>query len=193
MSALRTLPEGYREILNIDLQRDKKRALAVNMAALLMAAALGIGMHFLVPITTLVEGADSLPRALARPLVILVSYVAYIFLHEATHGLAMRCCGSKQIRYGITGIYAFAGSNDYYSKRAYLAIALAPVALWGIVLGVLCVLLPRDWFWVAWIVQIGNLSGAAGDFYVFLKFLCLPRDILVQDSGVGMKVYSAAP
>ena len=45
-------------------------------------------------------------------------------------------------------------------------------------------------FWCVYIVQITNISGAAGDMYVTGKFLRLPRDILVHDSGVSMTVYA---
>ena len=189
MKTVTTLPEGYGEILTVDLQKDKKLSLCINLAALVMMAVLGTGMHFWIPITTFFEFENGFWQAMLRPIILLVSYVAYILLHEAVHGVAMKLCGSKKVKYGFTGPYAYAGSEDYYGKRAYLFIALAPVVLWGIVLGVLCVLVPRDWFWVVWFVQIGNLSGAVGDFYVTFKFLRMPREILVQDSGVRMTVY----
>jgi len=67
---------------------------------------------------------------------------------------------------------------------------LAPVVFWGIVLAVINVLVPLEWFWVVYFIQIINLSGAAGDLYVTVKFSRLPSDILVQDYGVGMTVYS---
>ena len=35
------------------------------------------------------------------------------------------------------------------------------------------------------------LSGAAGDLFVTVKFSRMPSDVLIQDYGVGMKVYSA--
>ena len=87
-------------------------------------------------------------------------------------------------------MYAFAGSDDYYDKTAYIFIALAPIVLWGVVLAVVNILVPAEWFWVIYIIQVLNLSGAAGDLYVSVKFSRLPRDILVQDYGIGMVVYS---
>lgn len=50
---------------------------------------------------------------------------------------------------------------------------------------------PQNWFWVVYFIQIFNISGAAGDFYVTAKFSKMPDDILISDSGIGMKVYSA--
>lgn len=145
MRATATLPEEYKEIFSVDLQKDKRMALRINLAALVIMAILGVGMHFLIPITTLFDFSGSFGRAMIRPLVLLTAYVTYILLHEAVHGIAMRICGSKKIKYGFTGMYAFAGSDDYYGKGAYIFIALAPVVLWGIVLGIFCVLVPTDW------------------------------------------------
>ena len=77
-----------------------------------------------------------------------------------------------------------------YDKKNYFFIALAPVILWGVVLAILNVFVPEQWFWVVYYIQIANVSGAAGDLYVTVKFSKMPKDILVTDSGVEMKVYS---
>lgn len=122
--------------------------------------------------------------------VLLVLLVVYMILHELVHGIAMKMCGTKKIKYGFTGMYAFAGSDDYYRKKPYIFIALAPVVLWGVVLAVVNPFVSAEWFWVVYLIQISNISGAAGDLYVTLKFSKLPKDILVKDYGVGMRVYS---
>ncbi len=54
----------------------------------------------------------------------------------------------------------------------------------------ICAIVPDEWFWIAYIIQIANISGAAGDLYVTARFTRLPKDILVRDSGVAMEVYS---
>jgi len=102
----------------------------------------------------------------------------------------MKICGTKKIKYGFTGMYAYAGSDDYYGKKAYIFIALAPVVLWGIVIAIINCFVPLDWFWGIYFLQIFNISGAAGDFFVTIKFLRFPKDILVKDKGVSMTVYS---
>ena len=114
----------------------------------------------------------------------------YLVLHELVHGITMKLCGTKKVKYGFTGLYAFAGSDDYYDKKSYIIIALAPVVFWGIVLAVINAFVPESWFWVVYFIQISNISGAAGDMYVTLKFSKMPKDILITDNGVGMKVYS---
>ncbi len=187
MKSYSTLPEGYEQTLSIDLQKDKKLSLLVNGLSLLIAAAMIVPLAFVIPFSTLFEG--ELWQTVIRLGVLAVAIIAYIILHEAVHALAMKICGTKKVRFGFTGLYAFAGSDDYYPKASYIFIALAPVVLWGIVLTVLCVFLPISWFWVAYGVQIMNLSGATGDFYVSVRFASFPKKTLIRDSGVSMSVF----
>ena len=182
MKALGNLPEGYREIYAVDLQKNKKLSAAVNLLAIGIAAVLVVVMQCFVPITSLFDTEDDLRSYLIRMGALLVLMVVYM--------IAMKMCGTKKVKYGFTGLYAFAGSADFYDKRSYIFIALAPVVLWGVVLAVINAFVPAAWFWVVYFIQIINLSGAAGDLFVTVKFSRLPSDILVQDSGVGMKVYS---
>lgn len=190
MKAIEALPEGYREFYSVDLQKNKKIALLVNLMALVIAVLLFVPMHFFVPITTLFDMEGGLRDYCIRFLALIVLMIVYIVLHELVHGIAMKLCGTKKIRYGFTGAYAFAGSSDYYGKKAYFFIALAPIVLWGIVLAVINPFVPVEWFWVVYIIQIINLSGAAGDLFVTIRFSRFPKDILVKDYGVGMTVYS---
>lgn len=190
MKTQENLPHGYRELLAVDLQNNKKLAVGVNLAAAVIAVLMCVPAHFHVPFSTLFDMEAGLLAYCLRFGVLVVAMVAYILLHELVHGITMRAFGCRRVKYGFTGLYAFAGSDAYFAKIPYLVIALAPVVVWGIVLGVLCACVPPAWFWVAYLVQIMNISGAAGDFYVTGKFLRMPRDILVQDRGVDMTVYA---
>ncbi len=190
MKSFENLPEGYNEICAIDLQKNKKLALFVNLLAIIIALLLAVPMCFVVPISSMFSMENGMQNFIIRFAVLLVLMILYMVLHELVHGIAMKICGTKKVKYGFTGLYAFAGSKDYYDKTAYIFIALAPVILWGIVLAVVNLFVSAQWFWVVYLVQICNLSGAAGDLFVTIKFLRLPKDILIQDYGVGMKVFS---
>ncbi|MBE6687154.1 MAG: DUF3267 domain-containing protein [Ruminococcaceae bacterium] len=190
MKSTRTLPEGYKKIYSVDLQKNKKMLLAVNGLALLITVAMIVPVCFYIPMITLFDMEKGILLYILRFAVLLLGGVVYIILHEFVHGIAMKLCGTKKIKYGFTGMYAFAGSDDYYSKKPYIFIALAPVVLWGVVLLAINLLVPTEWFWVVYFIQIGNISGAAGDFFVTFKFSRMPSDILVKDYGVGMEVYS---
>lgn len=190
MKAVEILPDGYREIYAIDLQKDKKMAVIVNLIAVIIGVLMAVPMHFVVPIFSLFSMEAGMLNYMLRFGALLVFLVLYMVLHELVHGIAMKLCGTKKVKYGFTGLYAFAGSTDFYGKKAYIFIALAPVILWGIVLAVINPFVSAEWFWVIYMIQITNLSGAAGDLFVTVKFSRLPNDILIQDYGVGMHVYS---
>ena len=190
MKSYRELPPGYRSILTIDLQKNKKLALLVNGMALLIAVLMIVAVLPLVPIGSL-AGDDGMRGILAKLAVMYGGMFVYIILHEAVHGIVMRRFSDAKVRFGFTGLYAYAGSDAYYCRKHYIIIGLAPVVVWGIVLGILNVLVPQDWFYVVYVIQMTNISGAAGDLYVSWKMNRLPEDILIQDSGVAMTVYSA--
>lgn len=190
MNVHTTLPDGYRPILSIDLQKDKKLALLVNGLGILITLAMILPVHFHHSIFTLFDFSYGFGNYWLRVGVLLAGMIVYMILHELVHGVTMKAFGTKRVKYGFTGLYAFAGSEDYYKKIPYLVIALAPVMIWGVVLAVLNVVVPAEWFWVIYLIQVVNCSGAAGDLYVTFRFLRLPKDILVQDQGVGMTVYA---
>ena len=100
----------------------------------------------------------------------------------------MKACGAS-VRYGYKVVYAYAGSDAYFTRPAYVVIALAPVVVWGIVFAVLAACLPREWFPTVWLWQLVNIGGAAGDFYCTCRILRAPRDTLVQDTGTAMTFY----
>ena len=193
MHSLQELPHGYKEHLRIDLQKDKRLALLVNGIALAITVVMLVVGHFLlVPVTAFFEfdANMSLGQAVLRPLIMMAGVIAYIVLHELTHGAVMKYYGAKRVRFGFTGLYAYAGSeHDYFDRHAYIPISLAPLLLWGIIFTVLMILVPRGWFWVVYFWQIANISGAAGDIYVTFLTAGMPRDILVQDTGVNMTYY----
>ncbi len=189
MKSYKVLPEGYREILKIDLQKDKKLMLIVNLLGLIPAV---IMVALLVPIMQwiLVEKRTEMAYGLPEILVLLGGMVAYVILHELTHAVFMRRYCPAKVKFGFTGMYAYAGSAGYYCRKHYITIALAPVVIWGLVLLAMNLVLPLNWFVPVYLIQLMNLSGACGDLYVSWRFSKLPKDILVQDSGIAMTVYS---
>ena len=190
MASVSILPENYRQIFSADMQNDEKKAMRVNVLSGVIVLAMAVPMHFHVPFFALFDLKEGLPALALRLMVLLGAVPVYMVLHELVHGIAMKAFGTKKVNYGFTGVYAFAASDDYYDKTSYIIIALAPVVLWGIVLAVINMKVPQEWFWVVYLVQITNISGAAGDLYVTAEFFHLPKVILVRDWGVRMAVYA---
>lgn len=186
------LPNGYTQIYKIDLQKNKKVALLLNSLSLLICAT----MIFL-PISfslfpsfydTMLVGKSI--HILAKGATIFIGIIIYIFLHEWTHGICMRYFSTLPVHYGLTTLYAYGGSNAYFNKKNYIIIALAPLFIWGIILTIINMLVPVSWFWVVYLIQIINLTGGIGDLYVTWKLIKMPSDILIQDNGVSMAIYS---
>lgn len=185
------LPHGYTEILHLDLQKDKKPALLVNILAILIAVVMCVTAYFFIPLPSFFATSGGARISLLHSVVLLAGMILYMFLHELVHGICIKHFSGKSAHYGFTGLYAYAGSDVYFDKKSYLFIALAPIVFWGIVLLVLNCVIDISWFWVIYFIQVCNISGAAGDLYVTCQFAKLPSDILVQDSGIAMTVYSA--
>ena len=193
MKTTQILPENYTEILTVDLQKDKKLAIIVNALAIVIGVLMFAVKCFFLPFFAIFDMSDGLFAYFARFGVLLLGMALYIILHEAVHGVTMRLFGATHTRFGFTGIYAFAGSEkDYFGKWQYLTVALAPVLLFGVLFALLELLLPLSaaWRWIIYVLQMINISGAAGDLFVTLRFFTLPRSILVRDTGVSMTVYA---
>lgn len=161
--ASRALPAGYGLTERIDLLKNKRQLWLVNglsLVLLVLTAVLGLCLR----------PWDWSGWSLSTSLLALAGICLYIVGHEAVHGAAMFLLSHEKPRFGFSLMYAYAGSDAYFSKGPYLIISLAPAVLWGLLLAVLTVLLPDPWFWPLWIIQITNISGSAGDFYVFSKY-----------------------
>ena len=164
------LPGNYRYAATMDFVRNRKQMRAVMILSLILIAApalAGLALSPIPPAWRFMMDHWYLWFALAAALVI------YIPLHELTHGAAM---------------YALSGVKPSYG-RTHILTALAPVVFWGVVLAALAAALPREWFWPIWIVQISNLSGSAGDIYCAWVLARMEGDLLIQDTGVRMRIF----
>ena len=189
MTACWELPEGYRLGETIDLQKDKKKAVFVNVAAVVVFLVLAVILHLFVPVTALFDMEDGAGVYFLRFGVLIAADLAYIVLHELVHGVFIRKYSGKKAKYGFTGLYAFAGSDAYFVKKPYEVIAFAPVVVWGIVFLVLCLFLRDGWLWVVYLLEAINLSGAMGDFYVCYRLRAFPEETLIRDRGTAMELY----
>lgn len=190
MKAFQTLPEGYRRIFRVDLQKNRKQAYLVNGAAIAITLAMFIIGRALVPFSMFFDISGGLRPFFVRVLALIGGAAAYVLLHELIHAVLMKLCGTEKVKLGFSGGYFYAGSQDYYPKLPYFCIALAPVIILGLILLAASFTVSAQWFWVPYFIQITNISGAAGDIFVVLRFAPLPADILVRDHGTSMQVYS---
>ncbi len=180
-------PENYRVIYTLDV-KNKKLALLLNVLALLIAVIMVIIASLYIPLDTLFETAE-MDSLIMKCTVLIVGLIVYLVLHELVHGLFMKLFSDAKVRFGFTGLVAYAASDGYFHKKAYLVIALAPVVIWGVVLLAANLMVSASWFWVVYTLQICNIAGAAGDVFITLKLLSMPSTILIHDVGTTMAIY----
>ena len=181
------LPKNYKKIGVIDL--DSKRSpekRRVNLLAMILAVDVAMLCYRVQPFDEAVSGLMSKAWVLMALLGVLF---AYIILHEVVHGIFIRVLTKTKPVYGMKSIYLYAGSQAYLDRRSHAIIALAPAAIFGVILLVLALMLPAEWFWLVQIVQICNIAGSAGDFYCVYRMLRMKKNVLIQDLGTGMKLY----
>ncbi|MBQ6373245.1 MAG: DUF3267 domain-containing protein [Clostridia bacterium] len=192
----KTLPTHYRYAATLDFMRDRRQMLAIlKLSAILIMLPLILGLI----LSFCVSGASvstcwrfMFARWWRWPVLIL-ALIAYIPLHELTHGIAMYALSGVRPTYGLSLPYAYAGSTEWFDRRSHICTALMPVILWGIVFEALWIMLPGEWFWFFRILQISNLSGSAGDIYCVWALSHMDGDILIQDTGVRMRVFKYRP
>lgn len=183
----KTLPEGWVLHDTIDLKNNKKQFWLVQGISLLLCAAFITAGCFLVHPKVFFE--DS-PARIWALLALIVGMIIYIVLHELTHGVFLASFTKTKPKFGFLGWAAYCGNEAYCNKPCYAVVALAPVVVWGIVFGVLNAFFRTGvWFWLVWFLQTLNVSGAAGDLFVTFKLFGYPKEILVQDTGISMKVF----
>lgn len=117
------LPNGYSQIKHIDLQKDKKLAIKVNVGAFLIYITMFIWGFKLVPFSEMFSNnLNNMIVVLFKLLVMIVLLFVYIVLHEAVHGIFMKYYGKIKPKFGLTKLYAYARSDAYFNKREYTII-----------------------------------------------------------------------
>ncbi len=185
----RAIPEGYREVYHIDAA-NRKTGLLLTLGSFLIAAGL-IWFFFM---TIDFSGMDH-RNLLKYYLVFLAVMLAYIILHELTHGAVYKALTKEKLRFGITWSAAFCGVPDIYTYRdTALKSLAAPLVLFSVILIPLLLWLYRvdtGWYLVAGLIFSLHISGCIGDLYMTALLLAKFRDsaTLMRDTGPEQWIY----
>jgi len=196
----RTLPENYLLGGTIDLSKDRRTLLILNIAGLglfLISAflfswlAVTIRPNFLNRVFTF--SSSNLGGLIWSLIWILIITVGMLVLHEAVHGVFFWIFTNHRPRFGFRGFYAFAAAPEWYlSRRFYLIVALAPAVLITLAGIAALFLIAEDWVLGLIFLITMNFSGAVGDLMVAFWLMRKPATILVQDSGDRVCFYQPA-
>ena len=180
---------GYKECTKIDLVKNKKEALLVNIYGIIIMVVMAVFIPLLI-----MGGIIEFNLETTFPLffiVLLISLILYIPLHEIVHGIVLKNYTDEKLSFGWKLVYAYCGSKEaVVDRKEYYAVALAPLLVFSVVFISLMVLNPSLSF-VWYVMEIMNVSGSVGDIYVSVKLRKeKSRDILITDSGTDMSFWS---
>lgn len=180
---------GYKECTKIDLVKNKKEALLVNIYGIIIMVVMAVFIPLLI-----MGGIIEFNLETTFPLffiVLLISMILYIPLHEIVHGIVLKNYTDEKLSFGWKLVYAYCGSKEaVVDRKEYYAVALAPLLVFSVVFISLMFLNPSlSLVW--YVMEIMNVSGSVGDIYVSIKLRKeKSRDILITDSGTDMSFWS---
>ncbi|MBR6790307.1 MAG: DUF3267 domain-containing protein [Oscillospiraceae bacterium] len=188
--------QNYRIYRRIDLKKDEKLALRLNLAALIPVIPFGV-LHLLLImidwtafVLDIDEAGVSLTGAILPMLCLLPLYGLSVFSHELIHGFFFRRYSPGKIRYGFTGIFAYAGNPGMaYPKKEYTVCALAPAVILTAAFALLCLFARSGWFVVLYWTMVMHLGSCAGDVYMVWLLRGLPEETRIEDTGLCMSIY----
>ena len=191
----RALPTAYERHGTLDLARNRIAALVLAAASAVLLVAFGwLTLRFVGavrpeagPLDVRIAGGGELLRVLAT-LGVVTGVV--VLVHEGLHGLGFWLVTGQRPRFGLRGLYAYAGAPGWYIPAArYLPIALAPLTVMTPGGLALLTLVPSQAI-PALVAAIAlNAAGAVGDLAVVGWLLAQPRSTLVHDSGEAVTLY----
>jgi hypothetical protein len=196
LSPRRDLPGSHYTTWELDLAKNQKAAIVLNVAALPLFALFGwIFVKLASFIRPEIMSRLYLTPVTAHPivffLIFLVVVVGIMFIHEAIHGAFFWMFTRSKPIFGLKLLFAYAGAPEWYIPRnQYAAIGLAPLLLITIAGFLVIFLAPLSVGQLALFGITMNASGAVGDLYVSGKVMCQSRDVLIQDTGVGFTMFS---
>ena len=185
MQPTKTLPDHYNLDVTLDLTKNMRVLLGLNVAGLVLF------LFFGAVFWRLFIGARpdfSLQPfrfgALEGLLVVVVVSILVVIVHELVHGLFFWIYLRERPIFGFRGAYAFAAAPDWYIPRPqFIVVGLAPLVLISGGGLLLLPLLPVGMLPALLFALTVNAAGAVGDLYVVAWLFTKPDTVLVNDEG----------
>ena len=190
------LPEDYIE----DYEIDAKSAKFTVIYGIILNLLLTIGTIALCIVIKKISFNDIKDYYNLKPHIILlslfilmVSMVAYIVLHELTHGLFYKIFTREKLTFGLTLTVAFCGVPKLYNKKWPMIItSLAPFVVFSFVFGIPLFFINDIIAYIGFSIMLGiHLGGCIGDLYgsIIMLFKYHGKDVLVNDTGPKQTFY----
>jgi len=185
-----TLPAGYIQSGQIDLKKDKRLAILLNIGSFIVFA---ISFYLLSAFTAWVRPniiTFSGTITVANMLSALGLTVILLLLHEGIHGLFFWVFSRSRPVFGMRPLYAYAGAPTwFFPRRQYAITALGPLVIIAAVGLLFLMVAPAGWvLMIAFLVAI-NTGGAIGDIFVFNRLLKSSPTSFANDTGDVVTFY----
>lgn len=192
------IPEGYVQAKTIDAKTDTKIMVVFSVVSALVTVGAVVVAWLCLGITSnnwmdkLVGDGSNLWHNFA----FMGAMVAYIILHELTHGIVYKAMTKQKLTFGLTLTVAYCGvPNIYVYRKTALFALLAPFLVFLPIFTALPFFMkePIDVLWCAllWGMHVG---GCVGDLYCTFLYLFKFRDprTLLRDTGPKQTFYVPA-
>ena len=187
------LPEGYKPVKEVDVG-DKRFGLLMNVAGIVLTALAGVGFFFL---KFRGEPGSAFPD-LGNIWVfegwlfaLLVGLIAYLVLHELTHGVVYRILTGEKLTFGLKLTCAYCGvPNIYVTRKTALLSLLAPFTVFSVAFLVPFFVLSGPVSFTFLVLFALHFGGCVGDLYdTILLLFCLKGRMLKRDTGPKQTFY----
>ena len=178
------LPDGYVQSGEINLKKDKRLAMILNIGAFIIF----IPMFYLLSRFIALVRPDitnfSVTITIGKVLGALGLTVVVLSIHEIIHGLFFWIFSHGRPVFALRLPYASAGAPTwFFPKPQYAITALGPVIIIGAVGLLLLLLAPISWMLMIVLLVALNTSGAIGDVFVFFRLLKCSPTSFANDTG----------
>jgi hypothetical protein len=189
-TSTQTLPVEYVQSGEINLKKNNRLAIALNIAAFFVFILSFILLSIFGGVVRL--GATNISGSITvgTMLILIGLTVIVLITHELIHGFLFWVFTRSRPVFALRLSYAYAGAPTWYiASRQYAFIALGPLVIIGVVGLFLMLLVPVSWILMVALLVALNTGGAIGDIYVFIRLLKRSKTNLVNDTGDVVTFY----
>jgi hypothetical protein len=194
MPPRKQLPVGYQAVYSLDLSKNLRVALWLNVTALALFLVFGWLFTEVSKLLRPDYWADGGVGILTGLDIVgaMLALVLMMILHEGIHGVFFWLFTHERPRFGLKLLYAYAAAPDWYLPRdQYKAVGLAPFIVITLASLTLLPVVPLHLMPTLLFLLTLNAGGSVGDFYVVKKISEYPAESLINDKGDSFTVYGA--
>lgn len=191
MRPTKALPECYQQTGALDLSKDKRLAVSLQIAAVLLFV---VSVAMFVQLALFLRQQDELTFSFGTDFATLFGFVLVLVLtglvHEAVHGVCFWLLTKDMPRFGFKLLYAYAAAPRWYLPRSsYLAIALAPLVAITVTGLVLVPFVAASWLPLVLMSLVLNFVGSVGDLAIVAWLLGKQQAAYINDYGDGVAIF----